>query len=112
MAQQLALEPYGNTLIVILEEKEKVTPGGIILTEKAAGAPVLAKVIAVGTGQKTGPNGETIPCLSKVGDRIVINKFGAKTIEIAGGVSITIINEGDVYARFTIMESEDSDHDS
>lgn len=68
------IRPLYDRVIVTVQEKEEKSAGGIILaTEQATTRN--AKVIACGGG-RTSPEGKLIPLQVKVGDVIIIGKYG------------------------------------
>jgi chaperonin GroES len=76
------VEPIADRVVVIPDEKPKMS-GGIHLSQTAVGEDELqtATVIAVGKGYHA-DNGEVIPTESKVGDRVLLNKYAGDTIRI------------------------------
>ena len=110
---ELDFQPYGNYLLVVPDDAESVTGGGIYLPQQAQEKPCLATVIRVGLGQRYNPEHPEIPCYSKVGDRVLVAKHAIqafKTPDGKGGHNIlSIISEGDVYGRFG-LEPEGTEH--
>jgi chaperonin GroES len=92
---------YGNqretlrdrVLIQPLEEKE-VKKGGIIIPDTAKEKPQEGTVIALGTG-KLDDNGEKIDFNVKVGDKVLISKYGGTEINIEDEKYL-IRREGDI----------------
>ena len=78
--------PCGNSST---QEKEQVRHGGIIIPDSAKEKPQEAEVIALGTGKKD-ESGKTIAFDVKVGDRVLISKYGGSEVKI---------DEGEVHAR-------------
>jgi chaperonin GroES len=97
------LEPYGNILVIELEKQPEETKGGIILAPQAQKKPTIATVIAVGTGQKSGWNGQTIETFSKVGDKILVYAHGVQTCQ-ANNQVFHIISESDIIGKLSEVE--------
>ena len=88
------IKPIGDRVLVEhLEEKEQVR-GGIIIPDSAKEKPQEAKVIAVGTGKK-GEDGKILPFEVKVGDRVLISKYGGTEVKIEEK-KYTIVREDDI----------------
>ena len=77
------IKPIGDRVLVEhIEEKEQVR-GGIIIPDSAKEKPQEAKVIALGTGKK-GEDGKVQPFEVKVGDRVLVSKYGGTDVKIDG----------------------------
>jgi co-chaperonin GroES (HSP10) len=76
-----------------LEEKEQVR-GGIIIPDSAKEKPQEAKVIALGTGKKD-EDGKVLPFEVKVGDRVLISKYGGTEVKI-DEKKYTLVREDDI----------------
>ncbi|MSU31922.1 MAG: co-chaperone GroES [Pedosphaera sp.] len=81
----LNVKPLGDRVLVELgEEKEKeVKKGGIIIPDSAKEKPSEGVVKALGTG-KTGEDGAKIAFEVKVGDRVLVSKYGGSEVKIDG----------------------------
>ena len=66
---------FNRVLVQPLDEKE-VNKGGIIIPDSAKEKPQEGTVSAVGTG-KLDDNGKKIEFTVKVGDKVLISKYGA-----------------------------------
>ncbi len=75
-------------------EAETVTAGGIVLPDTAKEKPQEAEVIALGTGGKD-DDGKPIEFTVKVGDKVLISKYGGTEVKI-DNVEHLIINENDI----------------
>ena len=88
------IKPIGDRVLVQhIEEKEQVR-GGIIIPDSAKEKPQEAKVIALGTGKKD-ENGKVTPCEVKVGDKVLISKYGGTEVKINNEEHL-IISESDI----------------
>ena len=77
-------------------EPEEQVSGGIIIPDTAKEKPLEAEVVAVGAG-KIGEDGERYPMEVKVGDRILISKYGGTEVKL-DGLEHLILREDDVLA--------------
>lgn len=75
------IRPIGDKVVVRLIEAEAKTASGIFLTSIKE-MPLMGEVVAV--GKKYNPKGTAIPFTVKIGDKVVIGKFGYDEIVIDG----------------------------
>ncbi len=88
------IKPIGDRVLVQhIEEKEQVR-GGIIIPDSAKEKPQEAKVIALGTGKKD-ENGKVTPFEVKVGDKVLISKYGGTEVKIEDQ-KFTLVREDDI----------------
>jgi chaperonin GroES len=92
---KIKIKPIGDRILVKLldEEKEQVR-GGIIIPDSAKEKPQEAEVIALGTGKKD-EDGKAQPFEVKVGDRVLISKYGGNEVKI-DDVKYTLVREDDL----------------
>src|SRR5271155_3667613 len=86
--------PLGDRVLVQPIEEGEVKKGGIIIPDTAKEKPQEAKVIAIGTG-KTDEDGKKRPFEVKVGDRVLISKYGGTEIKIDGN-QYQVLREDDI----------------
>jgi len=86
---------HDRLLIKRIEEKETVK-GGIIIPDTAKEKPTEGVVRALGTG-KTDDDGKKIPFEVKVGDRVLISKYGGTEIKL-DGKEFKIMSSDDILA--------------
>ena len=80
MSKKPNIIPLGDRVLVkSIEEKEQVK-GGIIIPDSAKEKPQEAEVIALGTGKKD-DDGKVIPFEVKVGDRVIVSKYGGTQVQ-------------------------------
>ena len=77
----LNIKPLGDRVLVEPIEEKEVKKGGIIIPDSAKEKPQEGKVVALGTG-KTDDNGKKIPFEVKVGDRVLVSKYGGTEVKI------------------------------
>ena len=70
------VKPLGDRVLVRPLEEKEVKKGGIIIPDTAKEKPQEGTVAAVGTG-KLDVNGKKIEFTVKVGDKVLISKYGA-----------------------------------
>ena len=80
-AKKTTLKPLGNRVLVQRLEPEDTLKGGIILPDSAKKKQETAKVIAIGSGQKT-KDGETIPMPIKIGDLVLMDKYSGQEVTV------------------------------
>lgn len=90
-------KPQGNCIAAqLIEEKDKVSAGGIYIPDQAKDKPMMAKVLSVGPGLENYLTGKVSPVPLKAGDIVVINKFSYQNFEMPDGSKIALFTYGDV----------------
>jgi chaperonin GroES len=79
----LNIKPLGDRILVEPAEEKEVKKGGIIIPETAKEKPQEGIVRVLGTG-KLDDNGKKIAFEVKVGDRVLVSKYGGTEIKIEG----------------------------
>jgi chaperonin GroES len=79
----LNVKPLGDRVLVELGEEKETKKGGIIIPDSAKEKPTEGVVRALGTG-KTGDDGKKIAFEVRVGDRVLVSKYGGTEIKIDG----------------------------
>ena len=74
------IKPLGPRALVELSESKDVKKGGIIIPDTAKEKPVEGKVIAI--GKKRDDDGKEIPFDVKVGDKVLLPKYGGTEVKI------------------------------
>ncbi|GDY22318.1 10 kDa chaperonin [Verrucomicrobiota bacterium] len=92
----LNVKPLGDRVLVEPQEEKEVKKGGIIIPDSAKEKPTEGLVRALGTG-KTDENGKKIAFELKVGDRVLISKYGGTEIKL-DGKEYKILNTDDILA--------------
>jgi chaperonin GroES len=77
----LNIKPLGDRVLVEPIEEKEVKKGGIIIPDTAKEKPQEGKVVALGTG-KTDDNGKKVPFEVKVGDRVLVSKYGGTEVKL------------------------------
>ncbi|MGH7978054.1 MAG: co-chaperone GroES [Limisphaerales bacterium] len=92
----LNVKPLGDRLLVEPAEDKEVKKGGIIIPETAKEKPQEGIIKALGTG-KTNDEGKKVPFEVKVGDRVLVSKYGGTEIKI-DGKEYKILSSDDILA--------------
>jgi chaperonin GroES len=89
------ITPLGRRILVKRVTSEEKTAGGIFLPDTAKEKPQEAEVLALGTGKDD--EGKDVKELFtvKVGDKVLISKYGGTEVKLDGD-DVLIINESDV----------------
>ena len=77
------LKPLGDRVLVEPVEEKETKKGGIIIPDTAKEKPQEGKIVALGTG-KTDDGGKKVPFEVKVGDRVLVSKYGGTEIKLDG----------------------------
>ncbi len=77
------LKPLGDRVLVEPVEEKETKKGGIIIPDTAKEKPTEGLVRALGTG-KLDDDGKRIPFEVKVGDRVLVSKYGGTEIKLDG----------------------------
>ncbi len=93
---KVKIQPLGDRVLVKqVEEKEQVK-GGIIIPDSAKEKSQEAQVVAIGSGRLDN-NGKRLPFEVKVGDSVLISKYGGTEITF-GDEKYTLLREDDIVA--------------
>jgi len=79
----LNVKPLGDRVLVELVEEKENKKGGIIIPDSAKEKPTEGVVRALGTG-KVKDDGKKQDFEVKVGDRVLVSKYGGTEIKIDG----------------------------
>jgi chaperonin GroES len=90
--------PLHDQVLVIREESEQKTSGGIIIPDTAKEKPLAGKLVAVGPG-RLDRDGERIPMEVKVGDRVLFGRYSGTEIKI-DGVEHLMMRADDILGVF------------
>lgn len=90
----MKVKPLGDRVLVKPAKEEEQVKGGIVIPDSAKEKPQEGKVIAVGTG-KLDDNGKVIQFNVKVGDTVLMPKYGGTEIKI-NDEEYQIVREEDI----------------
>jgi chaperonin GroES len=88
------ITPIGDRILVQYIEEKEQTRGGIIIPDSAKEKPQQAKVIALGTGNRS-KSGEITPFAVKVGETVLLNQYAGGEVKI-DGQKFTLVREDDI----------------
>lgn len=87
---------------VLIKRAEAITrtAGGIVIPEKAQGKILHGEVIAVGPGIRK-DNGDFVPLLVKVGDRVLLPEYGGTKVNLEENddKEYHLFREADILAK-------------
>jgi chaperonin GroES len=92
----LNIKPLGDHVLVEPVEEKETKKGEIVIPDTAKEKPQEGIVRALGTG-KTDDDGKKVPFEVKVGDRVLVSKFGGTEIKL-GGKEYNILSSDDLLA--------------
>ena len=90
----IKLQPLGDRVLVHPLEEKETQRGGIIIPDTAKEKPQEGEVVAIGTG-KTDDEGKKFEFTVKVGDKVLISKYGGTEVKVDGETYL-IMRESDV----------------
>ena len=93
MAKMAKIRPLGDRVLVAPAEAKDVTKGGIIIPDSAKEKPMEGKVVAI--GKKRDDDGKEIPFDVKVGDKVLLPKYGGTEVKI-DDVVYQLVREDDL----------------
>ena len=88
------VRPLHDRVIIQRIKEEEKTKGGIIIPDTAKEKPQEGKVIAAGNG-KVSDDGKVTPFEVKVGDRVLISKYGGTEVKL-DDKKYTLVREDDI----------------
>ena len=86
--------PLGDKIVILPQEEGEQTYGNIVIPDSNSERPEMGKVLAVGPG-RISTNGTLIPNRIKVGQTIMLPKFGAQTVNLENETYV-MASENDV----------------
>ena len=97
--------PLGDKIVILPQEEGEQTYGNIVIPDSNSERPEMGTVLAVGPG-RISTNGTLIPNRLKVGQTIMLPKFGAQVVVVENETYI-IAGESDVLG--IIKQKEDNE---
>jgi len=92
----MKIRPLNDRVLIIREEEEQKTTGGIFIPDTAKEKPQRGQVVSAGPG-KVGEDGKRTPLEVKSGDRILFSKYAGTEIKI-DGVEHVFMKEDDILS--------------
>lgn len=91
----MTIKPLGDRVLVEPQEEKEQSIGGIIIPDAAKEKPMQGTVIAV--GKKTDDNGKCLAFDVKVGDTVLLPKYGGTEVKV-DGKKLQLMREEDILA--------------
>ena len=88
------ISPLGDKIVILPNDEGEQMYGNIVVPDMGKEKPEMGKVLAVGPGRIT-PDGNLVPNQIKVGQIVLVPKFGAQTVVIENETYI-MASENDV----------------
>ncbi len=95
-ATKVKIKPLDDRLVVLPDDPEEITSGGIVLPDSAREKPQRGKVIATGRG-KLLESGERGRMSVKKGDIVFYGKYSGTEVEV-NSEKYVMVRENDVLA--------------
>jgi len=92
----MKIRPLNDRVLVLREDEEQESAGGIIIPDTAKEKPQRGKIVAVGPG-KVGNDGKRISLEVKKNDRVLFAKYAGTEIDVAG-VEHVFMREEDILS--------------
>lgn len=89
----MKIRPLGDRVLVEPIEEKEQTKGGIIIPDNAKEKPMEGKVVAI--GKKRDDDGKELPFDVKVGDKVLLPKYGGTEVKI-GDKTLQLVREEDL----------------
>lgn len=93
---KMKIRPLHDRVIVMREEEEERTSGGIVIPDTAKEKPVRGVVLAVGHG-KVLDNGDTRALAVKINDKVLFGKYAGTEVKL-DGQEVLVLREEDIMA--------------
>ena len=98
------IEPLSDKVVILPREESEQMYGSIIVPDTGQDKPEIGTVMAVGDGRVTN-EGAIIANQLKVGQDVIVPKFGAQVVAIEGETYI-IASENDILGIIKNKENE------
>lgn len=81
--ENIPITPLADRVLIQPIEVEEYTHGNIVVPDMGKDRPDFGNVLAVGPGRYDN-NGNLVPMRVEVGQKVIMPKYGANTVEIEG----------------------------
>ena len=98
------ISPLGDRIVILPNDEGEQMYGNIVVPDMCKEKPEMGKVLAVGPGRIT-PDGNLVPNQIKVGQIVLVPKFGAQTVVVENETYI-MASENDVLGILNKKENE------
>ena len=94
------ISPLGDKVVILPHEEEEQMYGSIVIPDAGQERPEIGTILAVGPGRITN-EGITIQSKLKIGQDVIVPKFGAQVVRIKN-TSYIIASENDILGTIKI----------
>ena len=98
------ISPLGDKIVILPNDEGEQMYGNIVVPDMGKEKPEMGKVLAVGPGRIT-PDGNLVPNQIKIGQIVLVPKFGAQTVVVENETYI-MASENDVLGILNKKENE------
>ena len=77
------ISPLGDKIVILPNDEGEQMYGNIVVPDMGKDRPDFGTVLAVGPGRYD-TNGNLIPTCLEIGQKVIMPKYGANTVEIEG----------------------------
>ena len=98
------ISPLGDKIVILPNDEGEQMYGNIVVPDMGKEKPEMGKVLAVGPGRIT-PDGNLVPNQIKVGQIVLVPKFGAQSVVVENETYI-MASENDVLGILNKKENE------
>jgi len=95
-ATSVKIQPLGDRVVIMREEAEEVTAGGIVLPDSAQDKPARGTIVNVGEGRLL-DDGSRQGLQVKKGDRVLFSSYGGEQFKL-GDQELLLMREEDILA--------------
>lgn len=95
-SDKVTIKPLFDYVLVKPLDAEEKTPSGILLPESAKEKPQAGLIMAIGPGALN-EDGETIPMMVKVGQKVMYKKWGGNEVKV-GHEEWLLVEQKDILA--------------
>ena len=95
-AGTVKIQPLGDRVVVVREDAEAVTAGGIVLPDSAQDKPSRGKVVSVGEGRLL-DDGSRKALQVKKGNRVLFSSYAGEQFKL-GDRELLLMHEEDILA--------------
>jgi chaperonin GroES len=93
--EKMKIRPLNDRVLLVRQEKERKTTGGIIIPDTAKEKSMLGKVVAVGPGKRD-EKGNLVPMNVKKGDQVLFSEYAGNEIKIED-IDHVFMREDDIF---------------
>ncbi len=95
MSAEVKFIPIHENVLVKRFDADTQTKGGLIIPDTVKEKPMQGQVVAVSKGKRDN-NGNIQPLNVKVGDKVMLNKWGGVEIKLKDGHEYLIVKESEI----------------